>query len=194
MKTLVFGDSISWGAYDYKNGGWVELLKRVGLKNDDFVYNLSIDGNTSGHIIYRIMSEMIIRVNPKDFRIIFAFGANDAGRYENRLIVPKDDFEQNIIGIIDQVQMHTDKIYFIGLTPVDDSKTNPVEWDSNLAYKNSDMVIYNNKLKRTVEGDGRANFIDIFDLLNNSDLEDGIHPNTKGHKKIFDRIYSALNK
>jgi lysophospholipase L1-like esterase len=31
-------------------------------------------------------------------------------------------------------------------------------------------------------------YVYTFDLLNNSDFEDGLHPNSKGHEKIFSKV------
>jgi len=35
-------------------------------------------------------------------------------------------------------------------------------------------------------------FIDILNLLNNNDLDDGIHPNAQWHKKMFEYINTKL--
>jgi lysophospholipase L1-like esterase len=35
-------------------------------------------------------------------------------------------------------------------------------------------------------------FIDMFDLLKKNDLEDGLHPNAKGHEKIFEKVKDYL--
>lgn len=32
----------------------------------------------------------------------------------------------------------------------------------------------------------------MFDLLENEDLEDGLHPNSEGHKKMFIRVKDFL--
>ena len=37
-------------------------------------------------------------------------------------------------------------------------------------------------------------FIPLIDLMNDSLLFDGLHPNTKGHELIFDRVLEYLNK
>ncbi|MEA1963419.1 MAG: hypothetical protein U9M94_04270 [Patescibacteria group bacterium] len=35
-------------------------------------------------------------------------------------------------------------------------------------------------------------FIEMFDLLNDEDLEDGLHPNSDGHEKMFKRVRDFL--
>ncbi len=193
MVTLIFGDSIAWGAYDYENGGWAELLKRDGFKRGDFVYNLSVSGNTSDDVCHRVYNEIETRLDKEDdLRIIFAFGANDAGMVNKKHIVPLNVFEKRIIEIIDHAQIYTPQIYFVGLTPIDDTKTCPVSWDENIFYYNQDAMLYNEKLKKVVEQDGRTKFICIFDKLSVTDLEDGCHPNTNGQRKIFKKIAAEL--
>ena len=37
-------------------------------------------------------------------------------------------------------------------------------------------------------------FIEMQDLLKDEDLEDGLHPNSKGHEKMFLRVKDFLEK
>ena len=37
-------------------------------------------------------------------------------------------------------------------------------------------------------------YLDIFGLLDSGDFEDGLHPNTNGHEKIFIQVRNFLTK
>ena len=54
MTICIFGDSITWGAYDPEQGGWATRLRNYFEKqdNDVDVYNLGISGdNINGQVI-----------------------------------------------------------------------------------------------------------------------------------------------
>jgi len=121
--------------------------------------------------------------------IIFAIGVNDAQfiHSTNSNRISDGDFESNIKKLFEIAKEFTSKIIFIGLTPVDETKTKPIPWNTDKTYTNErikkfDQIIENFCLKNNLK------FIPINDLLNNDDLIDGLHPNTQGHIKIFDRV------
>ena len=63
------------------------------------------------------------------------------------------------------------------------------------SYKNKYIQEFNNILKKFCE-DNNVYFIDIFKDFVKEDykslLEDGLHPNTKGHNKIFKAVRDFL--
>lgn len=196
MITLIFGDSIAWGAFDRESGGWAERLRRKGFDDENFVYNCSISGNTSTDILSRIQDEIDYRLDPEDdLKIIFAFGINDSA-YKNTQVTSYNTsiqmFQNNVEKMIAIAKKYTDDIYFVGLTSVDEEKSNPVSW-APLSYTNDDIREFNGFLQEIVERE-KLVFISAIDLLEKSDLYDGVHPNSKGHQKILDAIFEALNK
>ena len=50
---------------------------------------------------------------------------------------------------------------------------------------------YNEKLKEFCKNN-RLPKIEIYDLLNKEDLRDGLHPNSRGHEKIFQKVKDYL--
>jgi len=188
MNICIFGDSITWGAYDPQNGGWVNRLKNYfeeqGEDND--VYNLGVSGDSTTDLFERIEIETKSR---EANLIIFAIGVNDAQfiHSTNSNRISDGDFESNIKKLFEIAKEFTSKIIFIGLTSVDETKTKPIPWNTDKTYTNErikkfDQIIENFCLKNNLK------FIPINDLLNNDDLIDGLHPNTQGHIKIFDRV------
>ena len=89
------------------------------------------------------------------------------------------------------------KIIFLGLTPVDDSKVNPMPWAPETSYKNENVKKFNEEIKSFCKEEN-FDFIEIFENLSKKDykslLEDGAHPNTKGHEEMFVIVKEFLEK
>ena len=191
----IFGDSTAWGAWDLEKGGWVNRLwLYVGEKTDGEtdIFNLSIPGGTTNTILARFESEAKIR---EADALIFQSGGNDSyliGKNGQNQI-PLGQFKKNLEEIIKRARNITDNIIFIGFKNVDESKTTPVSW-KDIYYVNSELKKYNETIKKACE-ENRTPYLDIFGLLNNEDfIEDGLHPNSTGHEKIFVRVRDFLQK
>ncbi len=140
VRILIFGDSIAYGACD-KEGGWVQRLRKFFDENyeDYLIYNLSISGDTTEELIKRFEFEAKQRLKEKDETIIiFAIGINDSqfvhSKNKNRIALEK--FKENLRKLIQLAKKFSSKIIFVGLTPVDETKTTPIIWDINKLYKN----------------------------------------------------------
>jgi lysophospholipase L1-like esterase len=195
---VVFGDSIAAGAWD-KEGGWVTRLNQF-LQNKSqsdpsqevFIYNASISGDTTQDVLKRFNFEMTSRISSSgDNTIIFAIGINDSYVRDNERITSINEFEKNIRELIKQARAITKNIYFVGFTPVDESKTQPTSFSPDVSYTAGLVLEYNQKLESICEEEG-IQFIDIYKELMKSNLNDflcdGVHPNTEGHKKIFELV------
>lgn len=201
---LIFGDSISYGAYD-KEGGWVQRLRKFTdekyLASQDiysFVYNVSISGNDTNNLIERFESEAIRRVEEEEENIlIFAIGINDSFfiHSKNGFKVDQDKFKENIEKLIELAREYSSKIIFVGPTPVEEAKTTPIPWDTDKSYKNENIRKYDEIIKSICE-EKKVYFIEVFNTLSKLDynalLEDGAHPNSEGHKKIFEIVRDFL--
>jgi lysophospholipase L1-like esterase len=192
----IFGDSITYGAWDPSGGGWAGRLRRhFELLEDDYtqVYNLGVCGDTAGDLLARFSAECLAR-NKSPQTIIFAIGINDSqliGSKDN-LRTPMDEFQSNLEKLIKNAKKYSKKIIFIGLTSVDESKTMPVPWSTEKFYSNSSIGIYDAAIKDICEKNSLP-FISMSDLLSPNDLDDVLHPNSEGHEKMFSRILSLLN-
>ena len=206
---LVFGDSIAWGAWDSK-GGWVDRLKKItNEKNEKWsedqkywcqVYNLGVDGNNTDKIILRLESETKARYDyDEEDIIIFSVGFNDSFFVKSKKdnIVPKERFEKNVQRLIDIAGKISSKTIFIGITPVDESKTNPVLWDPDTSNSNETITAYENILKKICKKN-KVDFVDVNEQFMKAGhikhLRDGVHPATEGHKIIFDVVKRFLEK
>ncbi len=191
-KTIcIFGDSITWGAYDPKNGGWVTLLRNNLEPKDGSVYNCGISGDNTDDLLKRFKVEAKAR---KPEVVIFAVGINDSQYTNSRenSRVPKARFIANLHTLIEQAKELTNSILFVGLTNVEESKLMPIPWSSkDKNYDNANASLYNSFIEEVCK-DYDLPFLNILDLLGIKDLHDGLHPNSNGHQKIFERVKEFL--
>lgn len=185
MNICIFGDSIAWGAYDPEQGGWANRLRNYfEAQNKDInVYNLSISGDTTTDLLNRFEVEVKSR---EPNIVIFAIGINDAqsasGANSTRISI--DEFKNNLKKLHLMTKKFTDKIIFIGLTSVDELKMKSV---FGSFYANQNIKYLDTEIKKFCE-ENNARFISMDGVVNIIDLDDGLHPNTEGHKKMFDKI------
>lgn len=188
MNICIFGDSITWGSYDPDSGGWCNLLRNhlEKINPDVSVYNLGICGDTSTTLLKRIAGEAARR---DAGIIVIAIGTYDYSLVapNNENWVSKVEYENNLKQILIASQNIAKRIIFMGLTPVDDSKTQPLPQSPEYTYLEREMVVYSGILKRFCESKG-VEYIGLDNIITSSDLSDGLHPNSKGHKKIFGRV------
>ncbi len=142
--------------------------------------------------------EILSRRKEADTMIIISLGGRDAviDMATQQTYTSYREFEENIRKLIDIARKYTGNIVFIGpVGPRDESKTNPIAWMPGHAASNKVIREFNSIEKRVCKEKG-VDFIDVFSKLEKLDykslLEDGIHPNTKGHKKLFSIIRSYL--
>lgn len=180
MKSvLVFGDSITWGAIDLEKGGWVERLK-ISLMSKVDVFNLGIPGDTSQDIVDRLEGELKARFYDENI-IVFAIGINDSLYPENI-----GYFEDNLKEMCRIVKKYSKRIFFVGLTKVDESLTIP-DGLEDAVYKNKDIENFD-KIIRKISEQEKAKYIELPEV----ELADGLHPSSSGHEKIFKEVRSHL--
>ncbi len=188
----LFGDSITWGAWDPEKGGWGARLRSYFETNNDDVelYNCGVSGDTTDDLLQRFDIECAAR-EPQI--IIFAIGINDS-RYINSKDNPQtplDRFQDNITVLFEKAKKHAGKIICLGLTKVDDNKTAPCSWKPTKFYTDENVKIYDTVLKNVCKSTDIF-FLEMHDVLENADLEDGLHPNARGHEKMFLRVKEFL--
>ena len=182
----VLGDSIVYGAWDEEKHGYVNRLKEE-IKNNkkiENIYGLGIPGETSEGLVKRIDIELKPR-NPNT--IIIATGINDTIyiKSKNKEAVSQENFIKNIRKIIDIAKKYTNNILILGLTRVIEEHTTPILWNDDEMYFNNTIKKYDKALEEFCNTNN-IEYIKMFDLLEDEDFsDDGIHPNEKGHEKIY---------
>jgi lysophospholipase L1-like esterase len=82
-------------------------------------------------------------------------------------------------------------IIFVEMSRVIDAQTTPWTVKGDNHYSNKKIKQYNQKLEEFCQKKS-VHLIKIFDILDESDLPDGLHPNAEGHRKIFEQIRDYL--
>jgi len=193
-RILIFGDSIVAGRYINKNHSWPSLLKSRFDQTDNnntTVFNLGIPGDNLGDLLKRFDNECMARINHHNktdmISIIIAIGLNDAKNNQSDSFKNKKVyFEQNLIKLIGLAQKYTQNIIFLGCTRVDENKLPP----DNKIFTNNNIRATNNIIKKICLKNN-LQYMPIFEKWQKSFLgDDGIHPNVKGHKYIYNIISS----
>lgn len=189
----IFGASTTWGAYDLEKGGWANRL-RLFVDAGDFepweVYVLGVCGDTTRELLERFEAEAAAR---EPGVVIFSIGVNDAA-YRNtdgNFLVPPEEFRGNIRKLAERARKFTEKVAFMGTSGVDEIKTMPIPWRKDIFYTNTNLRAYDEALREVVAESG-AQYIPPPTLAADSDFEDGLHPNAKGHERIFCAVRDFL--
>jgi lysophospholipase L1-like esterase len=191
-RICVFGSSIGHGRNDSECGGWCDRLKRYYFNEGcgTSVYNLSISGDISSDVVKRFAVEYNAR-QPKI--VLIAIGMNDSTFDDNlkKSRASLKDMQKNIEYLISTIKTNGSKVAVIGLTYVDEKRTMPVPWALNLLYSNDNVKKYD-KILEKVSNDNNIPYCYMYDLLRDEDLDDGLHPNAEGHKKMYEKIKNFL--
>jgi lysophospholipase L1-like esterase len=211
-QILVFGDSIAFGAWDEK-GGWVERLREFltertadNPNSHYFIQNFSLSGDTSEWLLERFGSEGQNRLETErekneEIMLIFAIGMNDTKFIHSRsaTLTSTDQYKTNIEKLIKLAKKHVvaSKILFVGLTPVDEESLERFTKPLGHSFKNDFIEDFEKTLKGVCEAAG-VHFIDVFHKLNGDGyeklLQDGLHPNSDGHQRIFEIVRDFLTE
>lgn len=204
MNIYVFGDSVVYGVCD-DEGGWVCRLRRWWDKQKDcqyVVYNCGICGDTTTDLLARFQVEVKARVagairHNEPSLIIFAIGINDAQwlKSKSALRTEADEFRSNLEKLIVLARKFPSKMMFVGITPVDEKKTMPIPWNLDKFYKNENVSKLNGIIG-SVCRTAKIPFLDVnakwLEIDYRTLLDDGLHPNTAGHKLIFEHVRDFL--
>lgn len=197
MRILVFGDSITYGAWD-SEGGWADRLKRWahqyyladGTKLQ--VINLGIGGDTSRKILVRIESEITVRYSPKwPLVIVLMFGTNDGRVRNGEVEVSLEEFNENYRKIVSTARKYTNKILIVSLPPAGQAT---VDFKDN-QYSDATIQTYDSAV-RNIAAEENLPFVDIRPLFAGENLfcPDMLHPNDEGHMVICQAVREKLDE
>jgi lysophospholipase L1-like esterase len=203
-KICIFGDSIAHGSGDYEFGGWQNWLKvdfdKAG--RSQHVFNLAISGRNSFDIDARVESEVRARMSEskgrEDMMVIFAVPINDTRfvvKNEQEIFdVSTEQFTSNLEKINKKLNDLVATVVFVGMTSVDEEKTNPriIDEDQH-RWTNISIEKYNDIVKKYC-AEKNIPFIEMIDVLADHDLPDGLHPNAGGTKKCSKELKIFLLK
>lgn len=210
MRVLIFGDSITQGYYDMEAGGWVGRLTadlwRKKVRTNDIkteFFNLGVSGNTTKELTERILSESKSRLwEDESIILIIEIGFNDTPTLNNEAISSPSQYVSELSELYKQAQIVTDKILFVGLTPVDETQASPWLYNTgteDLVWANDRIWLFEQALREFVAEKSLA-FVPVFEAFNEKSdngeqlISDGIHPNEAGHELIYNLVKPELDK
>jgi len=205
-----FGDSNTYGVWDFEEYGWVARLRKLlDRRNEsdpdrycDLVYNCGVDGETSANLLDRLECEARARFRECEEYdespvAIIGIGGNDAMYFHDRRsqAVPPRRFRANVRGLLRLTKRFTPSVLFVGPAPVNESKTDPIEWDRNLSWRNRDIGRYSQIAEEVCRAE-RVPFINMFTRLSGQRVQcfDGLHLNHSGHRQVYEAVREILSK
>lgn len=204
---IVIGDSITYGIGDFENGGWSAMFKRFIVNKDDtricnnFVHVAGFPGATSKDILNKLDTILeCFKYDEFNNIVILSIGVNDTQDFNGNYKVSIDTYKSNIEKIIKKITNRGFELIILGLTRIEsDGK---LEFKPNKYYDNNVISEYDKDLKLILEYDSelkrlcqenKIKYIPMQDVLKKEDFADGLHPNQKGHKRIFKVIKENID-
>jgi len=134
------------------------------------------------------------------YTTIIAIGTNDAKYNESvsdqNILVTEEEFKNNILELIRKAKTFRQKVAFLGLPPVDESKTLIPSYNRTI-LSNERMSRFNNIIKECCKKENLP-FLDLNKIILKKDykslLEDGLHPDGKGYRFIFTKVRGFMKK
>ncbi len=192
----IFGDSITRGAFDLERAGWTNRLamflweynyKKTGsyYKGPD-VDIFAVDGDIITDVLNRFDFEFKTVEKWGIANIFFAIGINDSGFENGEKRNNKKNFKIGLEELADKglKRVEAKNIYFVGLTNINTDMMKSEFTEKRIAE--FDKIIQEVALKKGCQ------FVPMQGLLETKDLSDGLHPNSDGHKKMFERVKGFL--
>lgn len=204
MRIIIFWDSIAEWFWDYENWWWVNRLKIDYWKQywyEKIIFNAWVSAYTSNNIIncFDNTVKAISRREEwkeKDTIIIFAIWINDSA--ENIITKEKrvelHQFKKNIEALIEKCKQEKliQRVIFLSAINVEEQVINDVDslWAEHFFY-NNEIKEYNSVVQQ-LAGKEWYEYIDVFWTMQHNDLEDGLHPSSKWHQKIYEIVLKYL--
>lgn len=183
VSIAIIGDSITAGLGVDVNDTFPVLLKNHynNEKIETIIYNFSSWG-ASSTAAKDFASNFILNKKFHFDIIIFCIGINDALNhfssdilYNNMNYLIRLALKENLSVVLGAIYLHN----------YDQTKT------QNYAYENYFNTAYFNLISNN-PNIKHFTFLDM-NILNDKCTIDGIHPNAKGHQKIYENLYKCLN-
>lgn len=203
---IVFGHSVTQGLWDEK-GGWVQRLRTFldsrALETQDehdvfYTFNAGISGDTTEDLLERFEDEYRRRGDSEEYEelLLIQIGTNDAIIEDGEKRVTEDKFKENIREILDKGEKLADKVIMIGDFPVD-PEMEEIPYAPEQVLRNEDVRRYD-RIKKEICHEKGIEFIDMFKLMEDREimnfLEEGVHPNSEGHRVIYREVKERLEE
>ena len=157
---------------------------------NNFAHIAGFPGARSNDILNRI-DNILDGYKFDDFKniVILSVGVNDTQCFNGKYRITKEDYKSNIENIIKKVKEKDYELIIFGLTKI--GVEEKIEFKPNKFYDNNVVVQYDSILKELCKN-SMVKCISMYDVLQNEDFADGLHPNENGYKKIFETLIKYL--
>lgn len=208
LQIFCFGASSVYGVGTV-NGSWADRIKQrinqdlYGQKTGEKieVFNLGISGEKSDQLEKRMEQEIKAReAFHNDWRklIIISIGTNDSRAQGGKdgFVCDLDEFSGTAKRIIESAQKFSPDTIGVGLTPVDNSKTQPMA-GKDTYFDSKRIEQFESVYKNVCEDKGVA-FLENYEPATKLNwtkeylYDDGLHSNDKAHQWIFDRLWPMI--
>ena len=197
---IIIGDSITYGIGDFETGGYASMFKKYIVDKDDslvcsnFVHVMGFPGATSKDILSKIDNLLEgLKDNAFDNIVILSIGVNDTIYFNGDFKVSKENYKSNMKELINKITDKGYELILLGLTRIELSDLGYYN-NSNIEEYEQDLEIISNndEVLKELSKDNRIKYIEMKNVLSKDDYIDGLHPNTNGHRKMFERIKDSL--
>jgi len=205
-RIIFFGHSFVHGLWDRK-GGWVQRLQKEIYSDylDNYetpwdenycnVFNAGITNENSRRLLSRFETDLKERKDDDDDQnlVLIQFGVNSAQIKNGKHVIPPEDFRSHIKQILKISKENAEKTIVLSEGYIDQ---NMMQDNCMEGQIDDDILGKYEKIKQEVCKEESVDFIDFRDKVSEEEwkdkLEDGVHPNTEGHKLIFENIKEEL--
>ncbi len=196
---IIVGDSIAYGIGDPIDGGWSTMLKKYSIArpyspNDVMrVHVAAFPGATTADITPRL-DDIIKAYYDRSLMntVIIAIGVNDTRVTNGKTKVNIQDYRKNLVQIVNTINKNRCGMIFVGLTNVS-GKDGILSFAHDKNYINKTINEYDSVLE-TLCLDNTIHYIKVRNEVTYEDLDDGLHPNNSGHKKIYEKVLNKIVK
>ena len=203
---IVFGHSVTQGFWDEK-GGWVQRLRTFldtrALRTQDeedvfYTFNAGISGDTTEDLLERFEDEYRRRGDSEEYEelLLIQIGTNDAITEDGERKVSEERFRENIRKILSKGEKLADRFIMVGDFPVD-PEMEKIPYAPEQVLRNEDVRRYD-RIKKEICHETGIEFIDLFKLMEDREvmefLEEGVHPNSEGHRVIHRGVKETLEE
>lgn len=207
VRIIFFGDSITQGFWDLEHGGWVERIRRdydkeayKNLAGDwPVTFNLGVDGDTTKGVLKRMPYEIEARRWKEDpYILIFEVGLNDTVFRGKEVSTTLEEYGEDLNVLFASAAHYSNKILFVGMTPVDDELCSPwIHSSTGKSFKN-DRILEFEEILRKFCIDKKVPCVQIYEKFQALQAEqnllaDGLHPNDAGHRLIAELVKPELD-
>lgn len=211
-QVLCMGASSLYGVGG-QEGGWPDYLKRDihaaqfapgGSGERHELYNLGKPGVATEFIIDNLdgIVQMYLRAETP-LILVFNVGGNDARAWKepNAFVCTPEEFSAKLKKLLEAALVHTKHVFILGQYPVNEAVVNPKEnpWDGTASYFYNQRRQLFEELSIKVAQELGAEPIPLFNdaeadgWQNKYMYTDGLHPNSEGHKWIYEQIRPKLS-